>query len=73
MLGARSALGLFMALNTFAQLWFSCDYGDDALDRNREGPEGGVVVYTPFCAGGRLIAALRRSEERAETQSPALE
>ena len=45
MLGARSTLGLFRGLNTFAQLWFSyrCG-GGGALDRDGEG--GVVLVYT---------------------------
>ena len=55
-LSARSTLGLFRGLNTFAQLWFT--YGGDedadsdggALDRDGDGgaedDDGGVVVYT---------------------------
>jgi hexosaminidase len=43
-LGARSTLGLFRGLNTFAQLWFSYRCGGGALDRDGEG--GVVVVYT---------------------------
>ena len=41
-LGARSMLGLFRGLNTFAQLCVSHDCGGDTLDRDGE---GGVVMY----------------------------
>ena len=40
---ARSTLGLFRGLNTFAQLWFSYGCGAEALDGDGE---GGAVVYT---------------------------
>jgi len=46
-LSAASTLGLFRGLNTFAQLWYTYDYGKEALDqdgKNRE--EDAVVVYT---------------------------
>jgi hexosaminidase len=43
-LRANSTLGLFRGLNTFAQLWWSYDYRDDALDH--DGDRDGVVVYT---------------------------
>ena len=53
-LGARSTLGLFRGLNTFAQLWFSYDYREGAalfVDRDRDGTgfygvDDDVVVYT---------------------------
>ena len=47
-LGAASTLGLFRGLNTFAQLWYAYDHGEESLDldgKNCEG-DGVVVVYT---------------------------
>ena len=41
-LGAASTLGLFRGLNTFAQLWYAYDHGEEALDLG----DGVVVVYT---------------------------
>lgn len=46
LLGARSTLGLFRGLNTFAQLWFSYEYAHGALDWYGPDDGGDVVVYT---------------------------
>jgi hypothetical protein len=48
-LSAASTLGLFRGLNTFAQLWYTYDYGKEALDqdgKNRDGNGVVPVVYT---------------------------
>jgi hexosaminidase len=46
-LTAASTLGLFRGLNTFAQLWYTYDYGKEALDQDHHGDDGhAVVVYT---------------------------
>lgn len=46
-LSAASTLGLFRGLNTFAQLWYTYDYGKEALDLDGKDRDGdGVVVYT---------------------------
>ena len=47
-LGAASTLGLFRGLNTFAQLWYAYDHGEEALDLDGKDCEGDgvVVVYT---------------------------
>jgi hexosaminidase len=44
-LTAASTLGLFRGLNTFAQLWYTYDYGQEALDQDGKNRDG-VVVYT---------------------------
>jgi hypothetical protein len=47
MLSAASTLGLFRGLNTFAQLWYTYDYGKEAVDQDEKNRGGdGVVVYT---------------------------
>jgi hexosaminidase len=46
-LSARSTLGLFRGLNTFAQLWFSYGESEEDCDGADAGDDGdGVVVYT---------------------------
>jgi hexosaminidase len=46
-LSAASTLGLFRGLNTFSQLWYTYDYGKEALDQHGKNCDGdGVVVYT---------------------------
>ena len=45
-LSAASTLGLFRGLNTFAGLWYTYDYGKEALDQDGKNRDGNVVVYT---------------------------
>ncbi|KAI0272898.1 N-acetylhexosaminidase [Russula aff. rugulosa BPL654] len=45
-LSAASTLGLFRGLNTFAGLWYTYDYGKEALDQDGRNRDGNVVVYT---------------------------
>jgi len=47
MLSAASTLGLFRGLNTFAQLWYTIDYGKEALDQDgKYRDHGNGVAYT---------------------------
>ena len=46
-LSATSTLGLFRGLNTFAQLWYTYDYGKEVVDRDGDGKNHErMVVYT---------------------------
>jgi len=44
-LSAASTLGLFRGLNTFAQLWYSCDDGGVGVDVDVDVDVGGSTVY----------------------------